>query len=155
MTVVNPYNYGKPKNHVAKPALQTSANPNVKQNKAINDKMDQYLESKVLSAKPEELTYLLYDGLVKFVKKAMMSLENKSYEKVNEYSLKAQAIVSELRSTLNMDVEMSENLDKLYEYLERRLMEANIGKDIASFEEALTIAEEFRDTWRDAFNIKV
>lgn len=155
MTVVNPYNYGKPKNHVAKPVLQTAVNPSVKQNKAINDKMDQYLESKVLAAKPEELTYLLYDGLVKFIKKAMMSLEDKNYEKVNEYSLKAQAIVAELRSTLNMDVEMSENLDSLYEYLERRLMEANMSKEVAIFEETLSLSEEFRDTWRDAFNIKV
>lgn len=154
MAILNPYNYSKPKNQVAKPVLESVQASNTKANKTVNDKMDQYLESRVLSAKPEELTYMLYEGLVKFIKKAILSLENKNLEKVNENAIKAQAIVSEFRSTLNMEIELSESLDSLYEYMERQLLEANLKKDLAIFEEVLSMAEDFRDTWKMAFNIK-
>lgn len=154
MAILNPYNYSKPKNQVVKPVLESVQASNPKPNKNVNDKMDQYLETRILSAKPEELTYMLYEGLVKFIKKAILSLENKNLEKVNENAIKAQAIVTEFRSTLNMEVALSESLDSLYDYMERQLLEANLKKDVAIFEEMLSMAEDFRDTWKMAFNIK-
>lgn len=155
MAVMNPYNYSKPKNFVRvepQKSLMTSvgdSKPN-----AIGDKMDQYLESKIIAAKPEELTFMLYEGLVKFIKKAMLTLEVNNYEQVNYNTQRAQAIVDELRSTLNMDIPLSESLDALYEYLGFKLLNANVGKSEEQFNEALEIAENFKDTWKEAFNIK-
>ncbi len=155
MAVMNPYNYSKPKNFVRvepQKSLMTSvgdSKPN-----AIGDKMDQYLESKIIAAKPEELTFMLYEGLVKFIKKAMLTLEANNYEQVNYNTQRAQAIVDELRSTLNMDIPLSESLDALYEYLNFKLLNANVGKSEEQFNEALEIAENFKDTWKEAFNIK-
>lgn len=152
---MNPYNYSKPKNFVRvepQKSLMTSvgdSKPN-----AIGDKMDQYLESKIIAAKPEELTFMLYEGLVKFIKKAMLTLEVNNYEQVNYNTQRAQAIVDELRSTLNMDIPLSESLDALYEYLGFKLLNANVGKSEEQFNEALEIAENFKDTWKEAFNIK-
>lgn len=121
---------------------------------AVNDKMDQYLESKILAAKPEELTYMLYEGIVKFIKKANLSLESKNYEQVNYNTQRAQAIVDELRQTLNMDIPLSQSLESLYDYLNFKLMEANIHKSEKEFGDALEIAENFKDTWKEAFGIK-
>ena len=155
MAVMNPYNYSKPKNFVRvepQKSLMTSvgdSKPN-----AIGDKMDQYLESKIIAAKPEELTFMLYEGLVKFIKKAMLTLEVNNFEQVNYNTQRAQAIVDELRSTLNMDIPLSESLDALYEYLGFKLLNANVGKSEEQFNEALEIAENFKDTWKEAFNIK-
>ncbi len=151
MAIINPYNYSKPKSHVAMRTVGSGVSQKIQ---ASGQKMDQYLESRVLSAKPEELTYMLYEGLVKFIKKAMLFLEQKDIQKVNENTQRAQAILDELRSTLNMDIEMSQNLDNLYEYVGHRLLIANIEKNKAIFEEALEMAEGFRDTWKNAFNIK-
>jgi len=155
MAVMNPYNYAKPRTFIRDMNVSVSKTElqEIKRN-PIGDKMDQYLESKVLSAKPEELTFMLYEGLVKFIKKAMLTLETKNYEQVNYNTQRAQAIVDELRSTLNMDIPLSESLDALYEYLGFKLLNANVGKSEEEYGEALEIAENFKDTWKEAFNIK-
>lgn len=155
MAVMNPYNYSKPKNFV-RVEPQKNNSPSIGETKTnkINEKMDQYLENRVLSAKPEELTYMLYEGIVKFIKKAMLYIESKNYEQINYNTQRAQAIVDELRNTLNMDIPLSESLDSLYEYLNFKLLNANISKSEKEFEEALEIAESFKETWKEAFNIK-
>ena len=155
MAVMNPYNYSKPRNFmvVEKQEATKIETSDVKRN-SINDKMDQYLESKILAAKPEELTYMLYEGIVKFIKKALLSVEAKNYEAVNYNTQRAQAIVDELRSTLNMDIPISQSLESLYEYLNFKLVSANIEKNEVLFNEALEIAENFKDTWKEAFSIK-
>ncbi|MBM7561334.1 flagellar export chaperone FliS [Fusibacter tunisiensis] len=155
MAIMNPYNYSKPRNHLnmAKPVNAVpSGNGGPKPNG--NPSMDQYLENKIISAKPEELTYMLYEGLVKFIKKAKMNLETKKYDQVNANTQRAQAIVDELRSTLNMEIPMAESMDALYEYLGYKLLNANIDKDEALFDEAIEIAEDFKETWRKAFDLK-
>jgi len=155
MAVMNPYNYSKPRNFMILEKQESSKQEpiEVKRN-AVSDKMDQYLESKILAAKPEELTYMLYEGIVKFIKKALLSVEAKNYEAVNYNTQRAQAIVDELRSTLNMDIPISESLESLYEYLNFKLVSANIEKNDVQFNEALEIAENFKDTWKEAFSIK-
>lgn len=155
MAVMNPYNYSKPRNFMKMERVEASTSEVIDAKKnSVADKMDQYLESKILSAKPEELTYMLYEGIVKFIKKAMLQLESKNYEQVNYNTQRAQAIVDELRSTLNMDVPLSQSLDSLYDYLNFKLMEANIHKSEKEFSDALEIAENFKDTWKEAFGIR-
>lgn len=154
MAVMNPYNYSKPRNFMKVEPEVTKTEVNEVKRNAVNEKMDQYLEGKILAAKPEELTYMLYEGIVKFIKKALLSLESKNYEQVNYNTQRAQAIVDELRSTLNMDIPLSESLEQLYEYLNFKLLNANIGKNEQEFNDALEIAENFKDTWKQAFNIK-
>lgn len=151
MAILNPYNYAKPKNFIkSEPSAVVRSIPD----KSNTSQSDQYLENKIMAAKPEELTYMLYDGLVKFIKKAMISLENGSPEGVNQNAQRAQAIIDELRSTLNMEVEMSESMDSLYEYLGHKLLIANIDKSEKEFKDALEIAEDFKETWKQAFDIK-
>lgn len=155
MAVMNPYNYSKPRNFMILEKQESSKQEpiEVKRN-TVSDKMDQYLESKILAAKPEELTFMLYEGIVKFIKKALLAVEAKNYEAVNYNTQRAQAIVDELRSTLNMDIPISQSLESLYEYLNFKLVSANIEKNEVLFNEALEIAENFKDTWKEAFSIK-
>lgn len=158
MAVINSYNYQKPKNFVKQPPLQIVADEpsnSVARVSKPNSKIDQYLESKIMSAKPEELTYMLYEGLVKFIKKSIMYLEEDNFQEVNYNAQRAQAIIDELRSTLNFEVPLSKNLDSLYEYISYKVMNANINKSENEFKEALELAEEFKDTWRQAFGIKL
>lgn len=155
MAVMNPYNYSKPKNFFRTEPQNTPMAPSAEnKTSSISDKMDQYLENKIIAAKPEELTYMLYEGLVKFIKKALLTMEAKNYEQVNYNTQRAQAIVDELRNTLNMDIPLSESLDALYEYLTFKLVNANVDKSEQQYNEALEIAESFKDTWKEAFSIK-
>ncbi len=153
MAVYNPYNYQKPRN-ILRPVELKSSETEIQKKHVNKEKVDLYLEQKIMQAKPEELTFLLYDGLVKFIKKAIIALEDNNYQEVNYNSQRSQAILDELRSTLNMEIPLSHSLDALYEYIAHKLIMGNMEKNVDLFNEALEIAEDFKTTWREAFDIK-
>jgi flagellar protein FliS len=150
MAMLNPYNYKKPKNAV-RIKQKNKKHIHAVKNEA-GSKKDQYLEQKIMAARPEQLTLMLYEGLVRFLKqgKLFMNGGKENIQKVNNSLLRAQAIMNELRSTLDMDIDISENLDALYDYMIRRTVEANIDKDQEILDEVVGLAEELRDTWQEA-----
>jgi flagellar protein FliS len=159
MAIMNPYNYAKPRHFLRleedkKEEEKEYPSSQFHNNAVVQDRSSQYIENKVMSAKPEELTYMLYEGLVKFIKKAVMYLDMKRMEDVNYNAQRAQAIIDELRSTLNKDIPISDSLEQLYEYMSFKLVEANVDKNELAFKEALEIAENFKETWRQAFDLK-
>lgn len=150
--MLNPYNYKKPRHAVT---TKVDEKPILHEVKKQYSKEDKYLEQKVMAAKPAELTNMLYDGLVRFLKqgKLFLTSSTKSYEKANNSILRGEAIINELRATLDMDIEISQNLDLLYDYMTTRLLDANIGKDVEILEEVITLSEELRDTWKKAMEL--
>ena len=64
--------------------------------------------------------------------------------------IRAQDIVIELNSSLNMDYEISTNFRNLYGFILDNLIDANIQKKTEPIEEALEILMEMRDTWKEA-----
>lgn len=148
MAIVNPYNYTRPSLVVGSGIDMTRQSKH--RSNAMGPKQDAYLVQKVMTAKPQELTMMLYDGLVKFIKLAMTGLEKKEYEKVHQNSVKAQNIVEEFMSTLNHEFEISANLEKLYVFIHTELVEGNLQKSKEHFESALSIAVDLADTWREA-----
>ncbi|OEC02885.1 flagellar biosynthesis protein FliS [Lysinibacillus sphaericus] len=112
-----------------------------------------YKQNSVTTASPGELTLMLYNGCLKFLAKAKQAIQEKKIQEKNTNLLKAQAIISEFITTLNMNVEISKNMLALYEYMNRRLVEANIKNDIAIIEEVEGLVTEFRDTWKEVLRI--
>lgn len=119
----------------------------------LNNAYNQYKENSVHTATPEELTLMLYNGLVKFLMQAQMAVNGKNIEKAGNCIIKAQDIVSEFRYTLDMKYEISQQLDLIYDYIYRRLVDANIKKDNGIIEEVLDLVKELRDTWEKAMKI--
>lgn len=153
MAIMNPYNYKKPSG-VNMPQIQPSqTQTEVAAVNTARTKADVYLEQKIMNARPEELTLMLYDGLVRFINQAMLFNEQKSYDKSNNANLRAQAIIQELRSSLNLDIDMSEGLEDLYVFMIQRLIDANIEKNNAILSEILELATDLRDTWKQAMNL--
>ncbi|MFX4261962.1 flagellar export chaperone FliS [Pelotomaculum propionicicum] len=113
----------------------------------------QYKQNSVISAGKGELTLILYDGAVKFIKQGIKHLEEGKIQDVHNAILKAQEIITHLSETLNMEYEISGNLSSLYEYINRRLFEANMKKDKYILGEALGLVVDLRDTWREAVKI--
>jgi len=107
----------------------------------------------VYTASPEELTLMLYNGLVKFLMQAQMALMIKTL-KGKQSIIRAQDIISEFRCTLDMKYDIAHQLDLLYDYMYRRLVDANIKKDGAIVEEVLGFAKELRDTWEQAMKLQ-
>lgn len=113
----------------------------------------QYKQNAVQSASPGELTMMLYDGLVKFLKLAFMALEQNDLSEANNALIRSQEIVSYLNDTLDQRYKLSTNLSSLYDFMTRRLIEANTKKDGLIVKEVLELAEELRDTWQQALKM--
>lgn len=120
---------------------------------AMNNPYKQYEQNSITTATPEELTLMLYNGAIKFAKRAYIYIEENKISEVNTNLIKAQNIISELDGTLNMDYEMSEGLSNLYIYIKEQLMEANIQKDIKILDEVIPLIEDMRDNWKEAMEV--
>lgn len=110
----------------------------------------QYRENAIKSASPGELTLALYNGIVKFIRQGITAIDDENIEGANNAIIRTQDIISYLMDTLNRDYEISNNLMSLYDYMQRRLVEANIKKNKAILEEVLGLVEELRDAWGQA-----
>ena len=108
-----------------------------------------YQGIKINTASPAELTLMLYEGAIKFCNKALYGMEQNDIEKINENLLKAQRIITELRTTLDHKYEVAKEFELVYDYIYRRLIEANIKKDADILEEALDYIRQMRDTWKE------
>lgn len=114
-----------------------------------NNIANAYQRNAIMTATPAELTLMLYEGAIKFCNIGMMAIEKKEIEKANTNIKKAQAIITELRATLDHKYQVWEDFERVYEYIYRMLVEANIHKDIEALEEALKRIREMRDTWKE------
>jgi len=110
----------------------------------------QYQQQQVYTAPPDKLLLMLFDGAIRFCKLAKKAVENKNVEESHHYLTKAEDILVELMSSLNMDYEVSSNLYSLYDYLYRQLVEANLKKNGALLDEVLEFLTELRQIWAEA-----
>ena len=120
---------------------------------ALANPYAQYNNSKVLTASPAELTLMLYEGAIKFCNIAIMGIEQNDMEKAHKNIVKVQKILEEFRATLDRSYPVAEDYDRIYVYLLRRLVEANVKKDIAILEEVNMHLRSVRDTWKEVMRI--
>ena len=113
----------------------------------------QYQHNMVYTATPQELTLMLYNGLIKFINLSIQAVDEKNIEKTNNNIIRAQDILVEFMSTLDKNYEVSKSLMALYDYMNRRLIQANIQKDKDILTEVLGLAEDLRDTWAQAMKL--
>lgn len=116
----------------------------------VNNAAEAYKRQQIMTATPEALTLMLYNGCLKFMNEGKEAVEAKQYENANNLLQRAQQIISEFRITLNMDYEISHQLMPLYNYCYDRLVEGNIKSDTAMIQEAIDIIKELRDAWAQA-----
>lgn len=120
---------------------------------AMKNPYGQYKQNSVMTASPQELTLMLYNGALKFIGQAKIYIEQKDIQKANESIIRAQDIINELNITLNMDYEVSTGLRSLYMYTLEKLVDANIYKDVKHLDEASEVVTELRDTWKEAMKL--
>ena len=103
----------------------------------------------VADADPYQLVLMLLDGaLGKFAVAKGLIARNETAKK-GEAIGQAISIVNGLRSSLDMSAggEIAANLDSLYEYIERRLLEANLNNDVAILDEVSSLLREIKTAW--------
>lgn len=109
-----------------------------------------YLRTKILTASPEELRLMLYDGAIKFCRQAIDAIEKKQIENSYNCLMRAQKIVLELSTSLKHEVEpdLCAKLSGLYTYIYKLLVEANLHHTTKPVEEALKLLEYEKETWQ-------
>lgn len=115
----------------------------------MNNAYAAYQNNKIQTASPAELTLMLYDGAIKFCNIAITAVENREIEKAHNNITKVEDIILEFKSTLNHKYPIAEEFDKIYDYLNNRLIQANIKKDKEILQEVLGHLHTLRDTWKE------
>ncbi len=115
-----------------------------------NPAAEAYKRQQIMTATPEALTLMLYNGCLRFLSEGMKALEEKKYEAANTALQKSQKIINEFRMTLKMEYEISKQLMPLYDYCYDRIFIGNLKSDLAPLKEAQSIMTELRDAWAQA-----
>lgn len=120
---------------------------------ALPNAYSQYNNSKVLTASPAELVLMLYEGAIKFCNIAIMAIEDKNISKAHTNIIKVEKIIDHFRVTLDMSYPVAQDFDRVYEYLAKRLIEANLKKDKEILEEVCGHIRSMRDTWKEVMRL--
>lgn len=108
-----------------------------------------YQANAVATAGPAQLLLMLLDRLVLDAERGQAALAAGNREETNRQLQHAQAIVTELQVTLDVDgMPAGRELLALYDYLQRQLIRANVSRDAAAAAEAVKFCRELRETWR-------
>jgi len=113
------------------------------------DEQNAYLKTQVLTARPEQLTLMLFDGAVRFGDKARTSLKEKDYEASFDALSRAEQIVMELLTSLRPEgaPDICRRQAGLYLFVYSKLVDANMTHEPAALDDALRVLAVLRETW--------
>ncbi|MFZ4451005.1 flagellar export chaperone FliS [Salibacterium aidingense] len=112
-----------------------------------------YQQNALDTASSGDLTLLLYNGCIKFIDKADKAMEENNIEDKNKFIKRAQDIIRELMITLKTDSDIGQNMYSLYDFIHRRLIDANVQNDREALQEARGFVVDFRDTWKEIIKL--
>ncbi len=114
---------------------------------AMNNAFQKYKQQGVLTANPVELVVMLYDGCIKQIKIACISIEDKDFEQANISLQKAQLILMELINSLDLRYPIGNDLFSLYEYMLNEIAQGNVSKDVKALADIVKLLQELRESW--------
>lgn len=109
----------------------------------------EYLRNAVLTATPEQLQLMLYDGAIRFATRGLDALRANEREALFQALERAQAIVLELNNGIRREANptLADQMTALYGFIYRRLVQASVYQDEKALEDALRILRHQRETW--------
>lgn len=122
---------------------------------AYGNAFNTYKNNSVNFASKDQLLLMLVDGAVKFSKIGRQAILDKDIKKAHENIVKTQNIFYELMATLDVAKggEWTQNLMGIYDFIVRRLTDANIKKSVEIMNEIIPLIEDVRDTWNEAYKL--
>lgn len=111
-----------------------------------------YKETSITSASKEKLLLMMYEGAIKFIKKAKLDLEQNNISGKCENIGRAYDIILELNNTLDHKVggDVASQLEQLYMFMTEQLIKANISNDSNHLDSVLKILETLYEGWKQA-----
>lgn len=107
----------------------------------------QYKKQSVETMTPVEVVIKLYSEIEKQCAIGMDLLDKKNFAKANDAFIKAEDCIDALRETLDMSIPISQNLDSLYIFFYKTIVNANISKDLTELKKVVPMIAELRDAW--------
>ena len=108
-----------------------------------------YKESAVLTAPPEQLVLMLYDGIHRFLFQGTVAMRGGDYALSNTKLQRAEAIIDELIATLDHEQGgvISDRLNAIYLYSRRTLGESRVEKSPEKIEHVQGLIRQLRESW--------
>jgi flagellar secretion chaperone FliS len=107
-----------------------------------------YRDSAILTAPPERLVVMLYDGANRFLMQGAAAMRAGDLTVMNERLRRAEAIITELRATLDLSAgKVATNLESIYSFCQRLLLEARLKQDAEKIDHVAKLLRELRDAW--------
>ncbi|MDY0190557.1 MAG: flagellar export chaperone FliS [Desulfuromonas sp.] len=121
----------------------------------MNTYTQQYQQNQILTASPERILIMLYDGAIRFTRQAIMGIESGNRVQKLEGISRAMAIISEFANTLDHGIggEIAANLDGLYAFMNNELSKANLKNDVSKLKVVEKLLVNLRGTWTEAIDI--
>ena len=110
-----------------------------------------YRKTNITTSDPLRLIILCYEGVIDNLKLAKKKLEEKDYEKKSRALIKARDIIEELMCSLDFDKggEIANNLESLYNYMFRKILQGDVNKDIGAIDEVIGICGDLLSAWQE------
>ena len=117
-----------------------------------NNPYKSYVETQVATATPEKLLIMLYNGALQRCLAARRAMTEGNREAVHHSLVKAQAIVTEMSASLDLERggELAEGLERIYDYIYRTLVQANLSQDAHPVEECENLLQVLLESWQEA-----
>lgn len=107
-----------------------------------------YRQSAVLTAPPEQLVVMLYDGALRFLQQGAIAMTNGQIELSHRKLRRAEDILMHLRQTLDMEQgEIAARLLAIYSFCERHLLLARSDRDPTKIEQISELLRQLREAW--------
>ena len=108
-----------------------------------------YKKTQIQTADQGTLILLCYDGAINFIRQAIKARNEKDDAAMSELLTKSQNVLWELIHGLNFEAgELAYKLDSLYNYMIRRLIDAQYHNTIDPLNEVIAYLQELRESWR-------
>lgn len=116
----------------------------------LGNPYQKYQQQSVMTMTQGEMLTKLYDEAIKQLSGAKLFIQEREVENANRALQRAQRILNYLKSTLDFHYEVSKNLNALYDYFIRRIVQANLRKETEPLDEIIPMISELRETFMKA-----
>lgn len=108
-----------------------------------------YLENTVMTARPEQLQLMLYEGAIRYAQNLRSALLERDFERAFSSYENVSAVLNELHNGLRPSAspELCEKYSGLYDFCQRRLDDASLKREANLVDDALSILQHLRQTW--------
>jgi len=117
--------------------------------------MNQYQQNQIHTASPEQILLMLYDGAIRFTRRAIEGVEKKRSDLKSSGISKTMDIIAEFSNSLDREIggHIAEDLDALYGFMIRELTIANLQNDVGKLRNVEKLLMDLRQTWSEAVTI--